>query len=825
MGLVSWLKGSRALHRAEHAAGPLVVGRDSSSGLDTFGSDQASAAGAVSKWPLTYPRINTAPSMRAVDYLDGTKVLAAVDTCLLGATYANQNKLARINRTTYATSQLVDFSVQTGYVSGMSVQAVFVVDQATVLVNIWKSGTNSVLYKVTTTDNWTTASCAVSCYVGADDPNAGGTCTAGGTNLELQLLSQHSICRRPSDGAIFMVEYQTQATATTVRGRLLKSVNNGSSWSVAWTLNGSGRQIRHFHTVAYNPYTGRIWIGTGDEDAYGGTYTNESWILDWDGTTALTDNAVPTNSSATRLLRGLANEAYRPVQFLFRPEGVYFWSDADPAGASSYLQTGVYRVAHDCSTAERMTQICNRDAMASGYFAFETNDGAMAFCCQTTGVSGNAARGAPLLTSLDGDTWAIAGTYNLISDGSTNYGGGTPYGWVYDAVDDLGYVSYSYAAGKSATTPSTDGQYKCAVFRVLANTPHDRSVPETIHPVYWYGTAGSSGNSGYSRAAAKATLAQLLQSDVVTHGGSIQCLDATYTLDQTNAVSSASWDNNAAKGYAHVTNPLEINWRGCVVTYNRTTSGYGITYAAGTQHLRIFAPDGLLIGDSVSSGSIGFVDASAAGASVEITLEQTPIYRLNPTSTPSFGALFYSWGGKVTLERSFVSFGGGSGVITYSLAAGGALTTRVVDSVVENVSRLAQHSTRTDDKEQIENSLVKTVLGTWGGGAFAGQVYGYRSALISPTPTGVSDRFWTGAGKPGTLTFNPFKECVLNCAIDPSITITNANVPESNVWPDTDAVSTKAYYAPTDPLGGDWRDPKFPAVGPRYRLPAIGWTV
>lgn len=65
------------------------------------------------------------------------------------------------------------------------------------------------------------------------------------------------------DGTIYYGEYCYNPERKPMR--IFCSKDNGDTWSVAYTF-GEG-EINHIHGIFYDPYTGRLWVATGDDDA------------------------------------------------------------------------------------------------------------------------------------------------------------------------------------------------------------------------------------------------------------------------------------------------------------------------------------------------------------------------------------------------------------------------------------------------------------------------------------------------------------------------------------------------------------------------------
>lgn len=73
----------------------------------------------------------------------------------------------------------------------------------------------------------------------------------------------HGIAR-DGDGSIYYGEYTT-LLSTSHDVRLYRSVDQGQTWQVAFVFKPG--EVRHIHTVRWDPIDNAIWIGTGDTDS------------------------------------------------------------------------------------------------------------------------------------------------------------------------------------------------------------------------------------------------------------------------------------------------------------------------------------------------------------------------------------------------------------------------------------------------------------------------------------------------------------------------------------------------------------------------------
>lgn len=65
-----------------------------------------------------------------------------------------------------------------------------------------------------------------------------------------------------NDGTIYYGEYCYNPAREPMR--IMQSKDNGNTWSVAYTFEDGA--VNHIHGVFNDPYTGRIWVATGDDD-------------------------------------------------------------------------------------------------------------------------------------------------------------------------------------------------------------------------------------------------------------------------------------------------------------------------------------------------------------------------------------------------------------------------------------------------------------------------------------------------------------------------------------------------------------------------------
>ncbi len=124
------------------------------------------------------------------------------------------------------------------------------------------------------------------------------------------------------EGNVYLGEYFTEDSANADYSmKIYKATNNGTSWQVVYTFpsrraTGITGGVRHVHAVQQDPYTGDIWIGTGDNNSQARVYRN---------TTKLT----PTSSGNAELeLVGYGSQDYRVVSYAFTKDFIYWFMDS-----------------------------------------------------------------------------------------------------------------------------------------------------------------------------------------------------------------------------------------------------------------------------------------------------------------------------------------------------------------------------------------------------------------------------------------------------------------------------------------------------------------
>jgi hypothetical protein len=94
---------------------------------------------------------------------------------------------------------------------------------------------------------------------------------------DVDYLGVTSICQDPITAYLYLVEYVTASAATKATWRVMRSTDDGVTWTVFATFQRDAAAypttaIRHGHGVQWDPVSERIYILTGDAEAAAGIY-------------------------------------------------------------------------------------------------------------------------------------------------------------------------------------------------------------------------------------------------------------------------------------------------------------------------------------------------------------------------------------------------------------------------------------------------------------------------------------------------------------------------------------------------------------------------
>ncbi len=112
-----------------------------------------------------------------------------------------------------------------------------------------------------------------------------------------------TMCHRPDNGHLYYGEYWGDRRSGPVH--IFGSDDQGRSWNPVYCLEG----VRHIHGVYYDPYTGAVWVTTGDQDEESALWNSDDHFR-----------------SLHKIVGG--SQDTRAVQLLFTENFVYFASDS-----------------------------------------------------------------------------------------------------------------------------------------------------------------------------------------------------------------------------------------------------------------------------------------------------------------------------------------------------------------------------------------------------------------------------------------------------------------------------------------------------------------
>lgn len=160
---------------------------------------------------------------------------------------------------------------------------------------------------------------------------------------------------RLTDGTILLGESFLNKNRTN-SVKIYSSENNGRTWQTAHEFQPG--QIRHIHAIQQDPYTGKVWICTGDLDS-------ES-IIAWSSDGAKTFNSI-----------GQESQIWRAFQLVFTKDALYWGTDT----GSSKVSRGIYRWDR---TTEKLTQIV--DVSNEMFYATRLANGTIVMSTTCTGA-------------------------------------------------------------------------------------------------------------------------------------------------------------------------------------------------------------------------------------------------------------------------------------------------------------------------------------------------------------------------------------------------------------------------------------------------------
>jgi len=362
-------------------------------------------------------------------------------------------------------------------------------------------------------------------------------------------------------GTLFIGEYNFNKARITGsvndRVRIMKSADRGETWTkvVEWNTNGSN-QLGHIHAMKQDPYTGEIYICTGDNN-------DKSGIIKWDGSSVWPDNRTLAELSGMNGFTVLyGRQRYRVCDVLFDDDHFYTFADTQLPNNPTGSESGIWKGEKDFSSYVRVdNKIFSFDSMHIGWFG-EKIGNTFVFTTAREYTSSGAWKehNTQVYTSNDGDNWHVSGMLNW-----RDLNNPTLPRYINNvfAHNNKLYIDCIAGAGHYSVI-------QCDVSKEW-NTFED---PVILHPVYYVGnwnTPGNDANSGTSPDVPKRTLNNALTSNRISAGARVKVSGGVF--NETNI--NLNWSGAGLQGRGSVV----IEGRGMEETHIIRSAGSGDTYA------------------------------------------------------------------------------------------------------------------------------------------------------------------------------------------------------------------------------------------------------
>lgn len=353
-----------------------------------------------------------------------------------------------------------------------------------------------------------------------------------------------------STGTMYLGEYNVNGSRTNGGAndqvRLLKSTDNGSTWSEVahWNTDGSTHQVDHIHSVDEDPYTGDIYISFGDDG-------DEVGIIKLDGSATLSSNIQPKNYVlVTHGGIGIGGaQRYRAMGVMFTASYIHWPSDTDTEN-----ETGAWRVAKASAFDEANVTRQYTDIGANIH-----------------SWGGGKVGNTLIFSDADNDSDpAKIYLYTSNDDGTTYEKVG--YLGAYTSRTDASYIQRILTDGTYAYIETThaSGESAYLTLKLQIGSEFAETIPDILSPCYWVSTTGNdtTGN-GQRPSTAWATPKKALTGDNLVRGARLFIGPGAYDADTDTTF---DWDADYATGTINGDPPTVIEGSGKTSTFIRKIS-------------------------------------------------------------------------------------------------------------------------------------------------------------------------------------------------------------------------------------------------------------
>lgn len=335
-----------------------------------------------------------------------------------------------------------------------------------------------------------------------------------GTHLIESYILDRGLTRLPA-GEYLFGEYVTgSAEGTQCRIMSVSSDFATVTELVKFNPTGTAEHIKHIHVVAYDAYSGKVWVSTGDGDTQAATfYVDDILNVAWPTGT----NLEPANLINQTGFHGFAGQQrYRSVDIIFTKDWVILGADQSTAG-----ENGIWRFTRDLSIFERV--FTDMPTGQNCWTGIKGTEGQVIFITQRTGV-GSTDDFLSIIASdgVDYSTWKTIGYVQMRDNRTSSIAKPS----AFFAINDDIVCWIEYTAGVNTTRTF------CARFGGIFD--YNYNLPDPVYPAYFVGTGGADNvtltgtdYTGLSPRQPFATLSYALSGGHCVHGSLIKVGTAT----------------------------------------------------------------------------------------------------------------------------------------------------------------------------------------------------------------------------------------------------------------------------------------------------------